>query len=94
VPPSGGPGRTGWAWRKLRAQVIAESSHCHLCGGPLYPDIPNPQRMATVVDHLVSLIEGGAPMERANLAAAHRICNQRKEAARRRQRRLNASRDW
>ena len=94
MPTPSTAGRTGWAWRKLRAQVIAEATTCHLCGEPLHPDIPNPHRLATVVDHIVSLIEGGQPMERANLAAAHRICNARKEAQRRRQRRLNVSRDW
>jgi 5-methylcytosine-specific restriction endonuclease McrA len=50
--------------------------------------------MATVVDHIVSLIEGGHPTDRANLAAAHRRCNHDKENTRRKQRSLNASRDW
>lgn len=92
------PGRTGWAWRKLRAEILAESYACHLCGQPLRPDVPNPLPMSSVIDHLVPIVEGGAPMDRANLAAAHRACNGRKESLRqqqrRRQRDLNTSRDW
>lgn len=89
-----GPGRTGWAWRKLRRQIIDASVDCHLCGQPLRPDLVHPNPMATVVDHIVALVEGGSPTDRANLAAAHRRCNHNKEVSRRRQRKLNASRDW
>lgn len=88
-------GRSGRPWQRLRRQVITESTHCHLCSQPLRPEITDPHHpMATVVDHVVSLIEGGHPTDRANLAAAHRRCNQYKELRRRTQRDLNVSREW
>jgi 5-methylcytosine-specific restriction endonuclease McrA len=87
-------GRAGRPWQRLRRQVIAESTHCHLCLEPLHPGLHWRHPKATVVDHIVSLIEGGHPTDRANLAAAHRRCNHDKENKRRKQRSLNASRDW
>jgi 5-methylcytosine-specific restriction endonuclease McrA len=89
-----GPGRTGSRWQKLRRQVLAEATLCVWCHEPLRPELRWPHRLSSTVDHLVSLIEGGHPTDRANLAGAHLGCNAKKENARRRQRASNTSRDW
>jgi 5-methylcytosine-specific restriction endonuclease McrA len=62
------PGRTGRPWRRIRAQVLAVSTVCWLCGKP----------GATTVDHVIPLNRGGAPLDPRNLRPAHRWCNSRK----------------
>lgn len=87
-------GRTGRPWQRLRAQVIAESTHCGRCGQPLRPELRWPHLMSSTAGHIVPLCEGGHPTDRANLQAEHLDCNLKAEIERRRQRKLNASRDW
>lgn len=87
-------GRTGRPWERLRAQVLAEETHCINCSRPLRPDLRSPHPHSSTVEHIVSLCEGGHPTDRANLAASHRTCNVRKENARRKASALGASRDW
>jgi 5-methylcytosine-specific restriction endonuclease McrA len=51
----------GWRWRQVRAQVLAASTTCWLCGGP----------GADTVDHVVPVAKGGAPYDLRNLRPAH-----------------------
>jgi hypothetical protein len=81
-PP--GPGRTGYRWRKLRAEVLAEEPDCWICGWRINPAVPNPEYLSPSVDHVVPLVEGGHPTDRSNLRAAHLGCNREREVARRR----------
>lgn len=87
-------GRSGRPWQRLRARVIAESTHCGRCGEPLRPWLRWPELMSSTAGHIVPLIDGGHPTDRANLQAEHLTCNVRAENERRKQRALNASRDW
>jgi len=54
-------------WRRIRAEVLAASDLCHLCGLP----------GAESVDHLVPRSKGGTN-DRRNLAPAHISCNARR----------------
>jgi 5-methylcytosine-specific restriction endonuclease McrA len=74
--------------------VLTESTHCARCRLPLHPQLVDPHPLSSTVDHVIALVEGGHPTDRANLLAMHRKCNLDKEEARRKQRALNASRDW
>ena len=68
------PGRSGHAWRQVRAAVLATSDICWLCGKP----------GANSVDHIISLkaMRSLPPAEQrslalnpANLRPAHFRCN-------------------
>jgi 5-methylcytosine-specific restriction endonuclease McrA len=67
-------GRSGRSWRKVRAEVLAASDVCHICGHP----------GATVVDHEPPLVRlramGLNGNDRRFLRPAHRTCNARKGA--------------
>ena len=66
----GGHGRTGRPWRRIRAQILAASDTCWLCGN----------RGADTVDHIIPLSRGGAGNDPANLRPAHKSCNSRRGA--------------
>ena len=91
---SRGPGRNGRPWLRLSRRLMASATHCSYCGGLLRRDLGHNHPLAPTVDHRVALADGGHPTDPANLTVVHRGCNSRKENARRRQRKLNASRDW
>ena len=61
--------------RKLRATLLATSTHCALCGGTLNPDANYPADDATVIDEDVPRARGGNPLDRANTNAMHNLCN-------------------
>lgn len=72
-------GRSGRPWRRVRAQVLAASTLCWICG----------HGGSETVDHVISLSNGGDPLDPANLRPAHgvrgcktcgRKCNQEKGA--------------
>lgn len=71
------PGRGGGPWRRLRALVFAEESACFRCGLPVDKALVGTAPRAPTVDHIVSLIDGGAPLDRANVALSHFACNSR-----------------
>ncbi len=50
---------------------------CHLCGQPIDPNTPRNDRRGASIDHLVPISKGG-PDTPENVAAAHLICNQRR----------------
>jgi len=69
--------KTG-AWRKLRARVVKNATHCALCGQPLVPDAAPRTRWSTSVDHVVPRSLGGPTLPhnwQTNLRAVHYGCN-------------------
>jgi 5-methylcytosine-specific restriction endonuclease McrA len=60
------------AYKRMRAQILAASLLCHICGKP-FTDPSDP----AVLDHVRPRAYGGDHSP-ANLAAAHRSCNARK----------------
>ncbi|WP_091078991.1 HNH endonuclease [Nonomuraea wenchangensis] len=86
-------GRAGRPWRRARAQVLAASNICWLCGRPIDMDLPPNHRMSATVDHIDPISRGGDPLNIALLRPAHRSCNSSRgnkdPKPRRRQ-----SRDW
>jgi len=63
------PAARGYAWRKLRTQVLAEEARCRACGAPGQP--------ADHVDHRLPRARGGTD-DRANLQRLCRTCHSRK----------------
>lgn len=74
---------TTWTYRKRRDRLVAQAhangDPCSLCGEPLMPDLKWPHPMSTVADHVRPVAHGGTD-HLENLAAAHKICNERKSA--------------
>ena len=68
----------GAARRKLRAWLKAQGLPCHLCGGAIDYSLPAGHPMSFEVDEIVPVSCGGDPLDRANVAPAHRICNERR----------------
>jgi 5-methylcytosine-specific restriction endonuclease McrA len=68
-----GHGRTGRPWRRIRAEVLAASDVCWLCGKADPP--------ADTVDHILPISKyPELAHDMANLRPAHRSCNSRKGA--------------
>ena len=61
-------------YQRLRAQVIAEETHCWLCLGTDFSSDP------PTADHVLPLVDGG-PTVRGNLRLAHYSCNSRRGAS-------------
>lgn len=62
----------------LRAWLKAQGRPCHICRMPIDYGLPAGDPMSFEVDELIPVSRGGDPLDRANVDAAHRICNQRK----------------
>ncbi|WP_326597761.1 HNH endonuclease [Streptomyces sp. NBC_01803] len=85
---------TSYAYRKMRARVLAESDVCIICG---HPD-------SDAVDHVTPVARGGARLDPDNMAPIHgvtgcptcgRKCNNEKSDRPLSQvTRLKTSRDW
>lgn len=56
-------------WRMLRRRILAANPRCTSCG-----------RLATEVDHIVAIRDGGAELDPANLQGLCRSCHSRKTA--------------
>lgn len=56
-------GRSGRPWRRIRAQILAASTTCWICG----------HGGADTVDHVIALSKGGDPLDPANLRPAHGV---------------------
>lgn len=89
----------GGGYRAERERVIAGSTFCALCGGPLYPHLKFPHPMSTTTDHVREVMDGGD--WRNNLRAAHLRCNSSRGARNGNRRRgqtrttkRRSSRDW
>ena len=70
--------RNGNARRKLRARLRAEGRPCHICGQPIDYSLPAGHPWSFEVDEIVPVSKGGSPLDRGNVAPAHRICNQKR----------------
>lgn len=73
------PGRGGHRWRQLVAQVRREEGRtCWLCPDPIDLTLSYPHPRSFSVDHVIPLEQGGAPLDRTNVRAAHLDCNKRR----------------
>jgi len=86
MPPSASPkrslGHTGHRWRKLRAQVLRESTVCWICG----------KDGSTTVDHIVPVsLDPGRCLDPTNVRPAHVTCNSSRGNGRRG---MATSRPW
>jgi len=62
--------RSGPAWDRCRAVVLARDTHCWLCGGFVDRTLPPRHRMSASVDHLVPLRQlRGLPLAEARRIA-------------------------
>ena len=76
--------RNSAAYKRNRAKVLAPNPlWCALCGGLIDKTVHYLDPWAPVCDHRVSVSDGGDPVNLSNLQAAHRRCNEIKEAERR-----------
>lgn len=72
-------GRRGRPWQRLRRQVLAEETVCHLCGRPVDVTLDGRHPLGPTVDHVIPLTERpDLAHERTNLRLAHRRCNEAK----------------
>ncbi|MGD6749158.1 HNH endonuclease [Streptomyces sp. BH105] len=72
-------GRSGRRWRRVVAQLKAESLPiCSICGYDIDMTLPHLDPLAWTAEHVVPLSAGGDPYDRDNLRPAHRGCNSRK----------------
>jgi len=88
MPMAFPPGVSAQDWERARKQAIARSGGiCALCGEPLNPAAATYSPDATEVDHkiprhavrhLSRSAQRANFLDPSNLAAVHRICNQRK----------------
>lgn len=72
--------RSDRRWRKLRARVYAEETHCHICKRYVDQTLPSSTRWSRSADHVIPLDKGGAPFDRGNVRLAHHGCNSRRGA--------------
>lgn len=80
-------GHTSAGWARLRAQVLREEKSCWYCGQGFSPRHAWPHRLSPTADHVLPLEGGGALLDRANVRAAHRECNQKRHTEWRRDQR-------
>ena len=62
----------------MRAWLKAQGLPCHICGMAIDYDLPAGDPMSFEVDEIVPVSRGGSPTDPANVAPAHRICNERR----------------
>ena len=63
---------------ELRRWLRAQGLPCHICGMPIDYSLPPGDPMSFEVDEIVPVSRGGSPLDRDNVAPAHRLCNQRR----------------
>ena len=68
----------GHARRDVRAWLRAQCLPCHICGRPIDYSLPAGDPWSFEVDEIVPVSKGGSPIDRGNVAPAHRICNERR----------------
>lgn len=68
--------------RTLARAVRRRGDDCHLCGEPIDYDLPPGHPQAFEADHIIPVAVGGTSTL-DNIAASHRVCNQRKGDGRR-----------
>jgi hypothetical protein len=75
--------RNGHRRRRLRAQVLAEETHCGICGQPVDVTLPAGLPASPEVDEVQPVSLGGNPLSRENARLTHRLCNQQRGNGRR-----------
>lgn len=68
----------GAARRKVRKWLRDQGQPCHICGRAIDYTLPAGHPMSFECDELLPVSRGGSPYDPANVAAAHRICNQKR----------------
>lgn len=63
---------------ELRKWLAAQGRPYHICGKSIDYSLPPGHPMSFEVDEIVPVSKGGNPLDRSNVDAAHRICNQRR----------------
>jgi len=63
---------------QVRRRVLAEEDLCWLCGEPVDKTLPPYLHGSPEVDEVVSVAEGGDPLDRKNCRLSHRLCNVRR----------------
>ena len=80
-------GVTSTDWERVRRRLIANATHCALCGRPLVPDAQRWSPWSTEVDHIISreAFKHLPPAQQreyflspTNLQVAHKTCNVKK----------------
>lgn len=90
----------GYAWKKVREQVLRDENVCYLCGRIVDKSLPPSNPWSASVDHVVARANDGDMYSRANLRLCHKRCNSMKsdvsiqEARYRINRERGHSRDW
>lgn len=75
----GNPRRAnGYRRTRLRRWLGSLGLPCHICGQPIDYSLPPGDPMSFEVDELIPVSLGGDPLDRHNVAPAHRICNERR----------------
>ena len=64
--------------RQVRAAVLAEETHCAICGLPVDITLPAGQPDSPEVDERIPVSKGGSPYRRDNCRLTHRLCNARR----------------
>ncbi len=67
--------RNGHRRREIRTRVLAEETHCALCGRPVDTDLPAGLPASPEVDEDIPVSRGGSPYSRSNTTLMHRACN-------------------
>jgi hypothetical protein len=80
----GDSGRRGTRYLKLCAAVRKRRLPCSLCGQAIDYHAPPRTRWSFSLEHIESLVHGGALLDPANATAAHYGCNSRRGGATRR----------
>ena len=74
--PTGHPDLKSQTYRKARARLLANATHCDICGQPLDFTAAPRSRWAPSADHVVPRSHGGGIA--GNLRAVHYGCNSRR----------------
>lgn len=75
--PSSNPRYANWSARAaLRKHMASTPRRCWICGMGIDPSLPARHPYALELDELTPVSKGGSPVDPANIAAAHRCCNQ------------------
>lgn len=73
---AGNPRRANGSKRtQLLDWLRSLGSPCWICGHPIDPGLPPGDPLALECDEIVPVSRGGSPIDHANVAAAHRCCN-------------------
>lgn len=64
------------AWQRLRARVVAEETHCAVCGQVVDKTLPGRTPWAPSVDHIIPMHDDiKLALDRGNLRLTHVRCN-------------------